>query len=286
MTEKDNSPFTFTPKSLNDLLSLLRKRKEAQLYAGGTYILSRQTEKYLNLPHEIIYLGRIDDLKRVHRTERYLEIGSCVPIGRILQIGKRLLPASLYLCLSAIGSPGLRNLATIGGNLCVREMRMDSFPVLHLMDVRLELRRQGSARWLSVSRFLKSDGKPAIEPGEVLTRIRVPLENWDIQIYRKLGGTYYSNTNSLTFCGLARIQKDIVSDFRCAFSRIGISIYRNREIEAEVNGCKIPLQGKENQLITQKFSESLQEYDSSLTRFQKNRMLYLFQWFLSQLKIE
>ena len=225
MKKIDRPPVIYSPTSLQDLLKIYNLNKNAMIYAGGTSSLMNQKEDFFNMNSSVINIMMIEELKKINRTERYLELGSTVTISKILELGKSIIPEALYKALKLTGSPQIRNMATIGGNLCVSDRGKDLFPILNLFDAQIELRKQkdlktprklltGDSRWIPATRFLNNDGETILTPGEIITRIRIPGENWPFQTYTKSEGI----SSPLIFSGLARTDKYILSEFRICFS--------------------------------------------------------------------
>jgi CO/xanthine dehydrogenase FAD-binding subunit len=283
-TPNTSSPHVFSPSSLQQLLSLKREMPNALVFAGGTYILRRNIEERYDLSSDIIFLGTIEDFTRVSRTERYLEIGSMVTIHRVLSIGKHILPECLYTALREIGSPAIRNMATIGGNLCVKERRMTAFPVLLMLDTRLELRKSGGSRWVQMNRLVNSDGSLDFKPGEILTRLRIPNTSWNFQFYRSLRSGILLGRNDLSICALGQVQKGVLSDFRFAFGSIGPFLYRNREVESQIIGMKLPFSKRDTDTFRGLLEQSSVRFGSDITSFQKKRILDLFSGALTALQ--
>ena len=276
----------FSPQSTVSLLSTLKRTPQTVPFAGGTYILGKNKKKYPSLPASIIYLKGIDELCRIHRTERYIEVGACASIGKILNIGSKVLPPILYRALKSIGTPALRNLATLGGNLCAPEQRLTAFPVLLLLDARIELRKAGASRWIGINRFVGPDGSLAIESGEILSRIRIPLKDWNVQVFKRLSSGVSHTEHSLSFCGLAENSKSVLIDFRFAFATMGKTIFRSREIEAELASRKLPLSPKDRTSVVEAFGDIIETMTLTLSRYQRRMAFNLFRWFLSQLDLE
>ncbi|RKX79490.1 MAG: molybdopterin dehydrogenase [Spirochaetes bacterium] len=283
MIEKSKSPHTYSPENLGDLLSLYKSMPDALVYGGGTYILKNQKREFLSLPENVIYLKRVEELNRISRTERFLEIGSSISINRVLSIGKHILPAALYNCLLGVGTPGIRNLATLGGNICVRDRRMDTFPLLHLLDARVELRKAGGSRWIQINRLFDSEGKASLQPGEILTRIRIPFDEWNVQVYHKLGSRAREGETTLSFCGLAKTQKGVINDIRIAYGCLGKQILRNREIEAELSGLKVPINIKDTASAMELLKENMDKIGIAISNFQKKRAVSFLRLFLLRL---
>ncbi|NJM06446.1 hypothetical protein HC891_10000, partial [Candidatus Gracilibacteria bacterium] len=86
----------------------------------GTWILRDQASRGLELPKVIIALHSIDELSRITRTESRFDIGATVPLKKIVKTGRKILPGILIRTLDQIAPPSVFNLATLGGNVCVR----------------------------------------------------------------------------------------------------------------------------------------------------------------------
>lgn len=279
---KHKSAHTYIPGSVNELLQVYADHPGAVISAGGTYLYSTVFSESLPSPLNIISLKNIDELRRITRSERYLEVGACAPINSIVSISKKLLPGPLYDVLFGIATPTVRNMATLGGNLCVPGKRMDSASILSLLEARLEIRSSTKSSWIPISRFFNDDGSVSLGKGEVLTRIRIPLDDWNIGIYKKYGFYPFQGMEYLSFCGIAKEQRNILSDFRVAFSAGGPKILRNREIEAQLNGRRLPLMEKGRLPSLAAFQEILEE-TPYISPFLSARAFRLFRSFLTML---
>lgn len=110
----------FEPQRVDDLLSLFEKYGEgAKILAGGTDLIP-QMKRGLIVPRVLLSLSRISDLQKVKEDQGGLRIGAMIPLA-ILERSPLL--ASLYpglqKAISHVGTPSLRNAATIGGNICL-----------------------------------------------------------------------------------------------------------------------------------------------------------------------
>lgn len=283
MPKKYSQAHIYSPESIVDLLALYHSVPDSLLYAGGTYILKDQTEKELRLPESVISLQNVAELSRISRTERYMEIGATVPLNRILSIGKNVLPPLLFSALSGIGNYPVRNLATLGGNICIRERRMTTFPVLCLLDAQIELKKTMHNRWMPVSRFADSEGNLNLETSELLTRIRVPFEEWNFSALKRSGVRSADERDALDFCVIAHVQKGDIQDFRFAINTMSTKIIRNREIENLVIGRKSPLGEKEFESLLETFEKQVLVKETGLNSFQRARAKAIFGWALKNM---
>lgn len=286
MAGLDSAPQIYFPDTLNDLIHLRRNMPNALIYAGGTYILKNHEPGATTLPPLVISLQEVEELDRVSRTEKHLEVGSMVTIRRLLMIGRHVVPRALYDAIQQIAPPGIKNLATLGGNICVAEKNMTAAPVLQLMDAALELRRHGSTRWVRAGRFRLPDGSLDLSEGDVLTRIRIPLDAWNVQEFRRYGTEYSPELNQLSFCGLARINKSILEDVRIAFSSAAPFLARGREIEADMVGRKLPFTERDIGSFLERYDETFSTSLAIPDPFQKKRARRITWWFLNRLAEE
>ena len=110
----------FEPQSVDDLLSLLEEYGEgAKILAGGTDLIP-QMKRGLIVPRVLLSLSKISDLQKVEEDQGGLRIGAMIALA-ILERSPLL--ASLYpglqKAISHVGTPSIRNTATLGGNVCL-----------------------------------------------------------------------------------------------------------------------------------------------------------------------
>ena len=237
----------FYPSSFQELFSAWKnfgsqgESGDTALCAGGIGLLRRQSSRIPVLPRNIISLEKIQDLRKISRTERYIEIGCMVRLSHIISMGK-IVPEGLTRCLELIADPQLRNQATIGGNICCPYRRLDASAPMIALDAQYELRTSQSARWIPASRFSSLTGPINLAPGEMLTRIRIPLDLWSFTRYSKFITTG-SNDVGGGILFMMRNEKDILTDLRVVYS--GKAILREKNSESMLAGKHLPLDQKD-----------------------------------------
>jgi CO/xanthine dehydrogenase FAD-binding subunit len=227
----------FSPSTFAELFNAWNRFPDAAPFAGGTEIIRGQGAQILTLPRNILSLEKLEDLHRITRTERYLEIGAMVRLNDIIRLGK-VVPEALTRCLEGIAGPQLRNLATIGGNLCTGDRRLDASAPMIALDAIYELRNSQAPRWISASRFSSLPGPLAIEPQELLTRIRIPLEQWNYTVYHKFGNRDSHRTGGAMIF-IIKNQKNVLGDIRIVYA--GDGILRDKNSETLLIGKHLPL---------------------------------------------
>jgi CO/xanthine dehydrogenase FAD-binding subunit len=181
-----------------------------------------------------------------------------VKLGDIIKMGK-VVPEALRLCLEAIGGPQLRCLATIGGNICTADRRLDASAPMLALDATYELRSAQSARWISASRFSSLPGPPAFKAQELLTRIRIPLGEWNYTAYRKFGSRD-SGKDGGALVFIIKNSKNVLTDIRIVFA--GEGILRDKNSETLLIGKKLPLNRRDAVDFVEHWKTCLSALDS------------------------
>jgi CO/xanthine dehydrogenase FAD-binding subunit len=242
----------FFPSSLAELFNAWTRFPDAVPFAGGTEIIRGQRNSILKLPRNILTLGEIEELGRVSRTERYLEIGAMVKLRDILRLGK-IVPEALTRSLNGIAGPQLRGLATLGGNICGGDRWLDCTAPLIALDAIYELRGAQSARWISAARF-SLPGRSALGEQELLTRVRIPLEQWDFSAYRKFGDRDSGEEGGILIF-IMQNRKNILTSLRIVFA--GDCVLRDQYNESLLTGKHLPLSHREVQDFSARWRETL-----------------------------
>ncbi|MDR0401218.1 MAG: FAD binding domain-containing protein [Treponema sp.] len=242
----------FFPGSLAELFNAWTRFPDAVPFAGGTDIIRRQGSSGLRLPRTILALGGIEELARMSRTERYLEIGAMVKLRDLIRLGK-IVPEALTRTLEGIAGPQLRGLAAIGGNICSPGRRLDCTAPLIALDAVYEIRSAQSARWVSAARFSLPDG-PVLGGQELLTRIRIPLDQWDFSAYRKFGARN-SRAEGGVLIFIMKNRKNILTSLHIVFA--GECIFRDQLSEASLAGKQLPLSRRDAQDFSARWRETL-----------------------------
>jgi CO/xanthine dehydrogenase FAD-binding subunit len=257
----------FFPESFNELFSVWDRFPDAVIFAGGTELISRQGKTVLELPPAILCLEKMEELQNITRTEHYLEIGSMVRLNKIITLGK-LVPQAFCSCLENIGGVQLRNIATIGGNICCSTRLLDACSPLIALDAQYEFRTASSSRWVAASRFHSKEDNTSLEKQELLTRIRLPLHKWDYSIYKKFYSESINNNKALSF--MAKTQKSLLSDIKVIYK--GSAIVRNKNAEGILIGKHLPLNRKAAGDFVENWKEFLAGH-AEIDEFSKNELI-------------
>jgi len=169
-------PFEYeAPRSLGEALDLLRRwGPDARLLAGGTDLLVSMHERGLT-PACLIDLKRIPDLDEIDVLPGGdVRLGPLVTVRTLERspIVHERLPV-LAEAARLIGSVQIRNLATLGGNLCNASPSADLAPPLLVLDASVEITGTGGSKRVPLSKFFTGPGRTVLN-GAILTAVWVP----------------------------------------------------------------------------------------------------------------
>lgn len=174
----------FRPKSIDEYFAI--SEEKFTLLAGGTDLIPRY-ERGQNLPAAIIDLKILPDFTGIKKVGNNIEIGAGTTIEELKKndlIKKHF--NALFQSTTDFGSVQIRNRATIGGNICNASPAGDTLPALYAFNAKLLLRNKKSERTIPIDDFILGPGQTAINTGEILQAVILPLSN-SKSIFYKLG---------------------------------------------------------------------------------------------------
>jgi CO/xanthine dehydrogenase FAD-binding subunit len=146
---------------------------KAKVIAGGTDLMVNMKKKLI-LPEQLVSIARIEELKKLDSSSDVLKIGSCFTVVDITTsevIGKKW--SALRAGANALGSPLVRNRATIGGNIGSARPAADLPPSLMSYGAKVVLKSTSGARVLPLDKVFRGAGLTEIAPYEILTEIQI-----------------------------------------------------------------------------------------------------------------
>jgi len=160
------------PSTLDEACRIMAELKEkARPLAGGTDLLVNMRRGAVS-PENVVSLGRIEELKGVNPSNAQLRLGACLTaaeIGQSREVNDLINP--LGIGANSLGSPLIRNLATIGGNLVTARPAADLPPPLMAHGASVVLKNSSGKRTISLDNFFRGPGQTVMEPDELLTEI-------------------------------------------------------------------------------------------------------------------
>ncbi len=177
------------PQKLDELVALLSQyQNKAAILAGGTD-LALELKEGLRRPEMVVDIKGLADLKRIEVIDGTLHIGALVTFSDML--ASELLKRQYHLLwesASCVASVGIRNRATMIGNICSAVPCMDSAPPLLCYDAEVVLFSQNGERVILISDWFLAPRKTQRRADELVTEIRIPLVTQEhADVFVKLG---------------------------------------------------------------------------------------------------
>jgi CO/xanthine dehydrogenase FAD-binding subunit len=159
--------------SLADALEVTAAHPDAVPIAGGTDVMVE-----LNFDHRrprlLLDLTRVPELRTVSTGDGVVRLGAGVPYAEIIDTLAGELPG-LAMASRTVGSPQIRNRGTVGGNLGSASPAGDAHPPLLASDAVVEAASARGTRDIPIGEFFTGVKRNALEPGELVTAVRVPV---------------------------------------------------------------------------------------------------------------
>lgn len=174
----------FRPKSIDEYFAI--SEEKFTLLAGGTDLIPRY-ERGQNLPDTIIDLKKLIGFTGIKKVGNNIEIGAGTTIEELKNndlIKKHF--NALFQSTTDFGSVQIRNRATVGGNICNASPAGDTLPALYAFNAKLLLGNKTGERTIPIDDFILGPGQTAINTGEILQVVILPLSNLN-SIFYKLG---------------------------------------------------------------------------------------------------
>jgi len=237
----------FLPYSLAELWSCLEKEPAAFVYAGGTDLLVHLRDGK-TLPPALICLERIKELRDIREHKTSLWIGACTTHSQMLMspIIQKHLPVLVY-ALRTLGSPPIRNMGTIGGNICSASPAGDCLPPLYVLQAEVELRAAEAVRFLPIQDFITGPGITGLQKGEILLGIRIRKPSgFNFHHFEKIGQRKSLACSIANMACMLRLSRSgVVERARLAWGSVGPTIVTSAAVEHLLIGKKLTLRNLE-----------------------------------------
>ncbi|MCX6087874.1 MAG: xanthine dehydrogenase family protein subunit M [Caldiserica bacterium] len=224
----------FKPESIEGIIELLLKYKgKARLLAGGTDLVVRIKDG-LEFPGAVIDIKGLTELGKLEFKNNRLFIGSLVTFNDLIdsKVVEEKFPL-LWESSKTVASMGIRNRATIVGNICSAVPSLDSGPALLVYEANVVVKGSEGERIIPILDWFLGPRKTALNADEFVYGITISLPE------KKNGGSYVKlgryNGEDLAQVGLGILALE-GNEYRLAFCAVGPLPGRAKKIEALLNG--------------------------------------------------
>jgi xanthine dehydrogenase FAD-binding subunit len=207
----------YEAKTIDEAMFLLSENPNLIIIAGGTDILIKihggKLEKI-----DLLSINNIVSLKNIKKMEDgTINIGPLTTFSQIANdpLIAKSIPVLAEASLS-MGGPQIRNVATIGGNICNGATSADSASTLFALNAKLKLKSLKDERIIPIEEFYLGPGKVDLRPSEMLVAILI-----DQKDYKGYSGKYikFSMRNAMDIATLGvsvlcKVKDNLMEDLR------------------------------------------------------------------------
>ncbi|MEZ8220698.1 carbon-monoxide dehydrogenase medium subunit [Candidatus Fervidibacteria bacterium JGI MDM2 JNZ-1-D12] len=227
------------PKGLDEALDIFAEYGErARALAGGTDLVLFMERGKLK-PELVVEIPLYPPFTGMEVTNGQICIGSRTTMRELetSPIIREKLPI-LAEAAGKVGSLQVRNLATIGGNICTASPAGDTLPALLVLDASVRLARKGAERVIPLREFFVGPGETVRQPDELLTEVISPVPSGKVGwSFYKLSVRRYMDIAIVNAAALVVVDEEgSITDARLAFGSVAPTPIRVYEAEEKLKG--------------------------------------------------
>ena len=207
----------YEPQTLAEACDILSTAENSAAIAGGTDLVV-QMKHGKKSPSVVVNLKNIDELQGVSFCGDGVRIGALTKISAIAE-SKEIYDGWRSVAVGAdnIGTPQVRNLATIGGNICNSSPCADTVPSLIVSRAEAIIAGKTGERRVPLDEFFKGPGKNCLEKGELLKAVWLPqLPAGTVQAFYKMGPRKAADIAVVNIAISLSMDNDVCTDARIA----------------------------------------------------------------------
>lgn len=227
------------PSTKSELFSIM-ENDDYRILAGGTDI-------FVKLKKDLIDVDRLVDIRDVLDVPAITDDAHEVTISSTTthqQLATSGLIREKFLVLAqaanSVGGTQIRNMGTVGGNVCNGSPSADTLLALYLLEARLNLVNAKGDRTLPIADFITGPGETQLARGEYLETITIPKLTGEYkQYFRKVGRRNALDISVCSMGYLLKTESQIVKDFRLAYGAVAPTVVRIPKAEERLTGERI-----------------------------------------------
>jgi len=205
----------FAPRYIQELKKILKKNINADFLSGGTDLSLRITKERKDI-NSIIYMNSIRELNFIKSNNEYIEVGASTPLIEFEKYIKKYY-SDFTKILKRYGSPQIRNVGTIAGNIATASPIGDCLPLLLSLDAKVVLQDLKKTKILYLDNFFMDYRKTKLKKGQFIYSIRIPLYNKNTFKAYKVSKRFDDDISSVCAAFNLKIVKNKILSARIAY---------------------------------------------------------------------
>jgi xanthine dehydrogenase FAD-binding subunit len=226
--------------TVQEAIALLSQNPKAIPIAGGTDVLVRLHQKHPDFRH-LVDIHDVAELKEIAVSpDGTINVGSGATFTNLME--SRIITDNIPVLAegaASVGGPQVRNMATVGGNICNGVPSADSAAPLLVLNARVVLQGPQKERRFPLHEFYQGPGRVDRKPTEIMTSLQIAADD-----YRGWSARYYKyamrDAMDIATIGCAaacKLKADQVTDLRLAFTVAGPTPLRCWKTEQKARGA-------------------------------------------------
>ena len=231
----DSGRTIFLPTTIAEACHFKTEAPKPYVVSGATDIGVQQNKGRI-YPEAILCLAKLKELEGVSVADGVMEAGARATWTEVEALVRKMVPPFSDV-LRRFGSPQIRNVGTIGGNVINASPIADSLPFLYVTESEFVLTGLKGERRVPVHQFYKGYKKLDLAPDELLTRVRTPLPaaGEKLRLY-KISRRRDLDISTFTAAVLMATEGELITRVRLAFGGVGPTVLRLRRTEEFLTG--------------------------------------------------
>ncbi len=224
------------PTTVREAVEALRKHPGAKPLAGGTDLIPKMKQRLIE-PRHVVNLKKIPELSVVEDRGDAVYIGAAVRLREIerSETVRRRLPL-LSSCVKSIGSVQIRNMGTIGGNVCNASPAADGALGLVALEATVHIAGPGGERKVEAKDFFKGPGLTVLREDEIVTGFTVPVPTKDTgTCFISISRTAL-DISTISIAVALKMDGDRVKDAKIALGSVAPTPLRLLDVEKSLKG--------------------------------------------------
>lgn len=232
------------PTSMDELWRFLNDEPEAWVYAGGTDLLVRMSAGQVH-PPALICLERIKEIRGVFDLGESIRIGAATTHTQLIRDPHVREHAPILVhAARVLGSPPIRNMGTIGGNIVNASPAGDTLPPLYVLDAAVEIRSREAQRQVPIRDFIRGPGEVSLHHGEMLSGVKIRKQpHYTVHHYEKVGRRKALACSVAGMAALVELSESHrIEAIRLAWGSVGPTVVTIPEVEAALVGRSLSVE--------------------------------------------
>lgn len=235
-----NSPAFLVAESLDQAVGALQEYGDDATVVAGSTAVTIMLQQGLIEPGAIVSIGRIPGLRGIERDGDQLVIGA-LTTHRDVELNplvRETLPVLAHT-FAVVANVRVRNAATVGGVVAEADYASDPPAVLRALNAEIDVTGPDGERTMSIADFLLGFYETALDPAEIVTRVRVPLLPPNVgSVYEKFTTRSSEDRPCIGVAAIAGLEADgeTCADLRVAVGAAAEVPQRFAEVEETARG--------------------------------------------------